>query len=138
MPNHFKRRWEYLREINIMGWSIVLASWRYYNGEQSSLTDNQYDTACRLICNQSWAKMSPELRKLLGSPEELRSTGYHIRPTSDQVEMAKEIGELLRLFGTDEDDWEQALRFAKGVDPWPKSGYTVRHRVSQERTKHNG
>lgn len=66
---------------------VIVAAFLYYRSGASTMTDAEYDALTREIA-QKWDRLARERRFSLGSPEELLTTGYHIRVTRLAAESA--------------------------------------------------
>ncbi|TCV62336.1 hypothetical protein EDE09_124101 [Neorhizobium sp. S3-V5DH] len=63
---------------------VVMASMAYYGLDESLLSDGEFDELCR-FCADNWKDLSPERKFALGSPDKIRTSGFHVR-VSTQAE----------------------------------------------------
>jgi hypothetical protein len=59
---------------------VIAASLLYYGADFSIMKDEEYDAGCRLL-SAGWGDLSSFRQWQLGSPDEILSTGYHVKAT---------------------------------------------------------
>ena len=71
---------------------IIMASWLYYERNISLISDAEFDSLCKVVAGElEWldamgeCEIDPVRCIQLGSAEELRTSGYHIRVTQLSV-----------------------------------------------------
>ncbi len=73
---------------------IVMASLLYYGADTAIIPDCDFDQLCKEVI-AGWDELSGFRRWQLGSPEELRASGYHIKTTIASWSAAHAWYELL-------------------------------------------
>lgn len=67
-------------QLDLWARQIVVASLLYYRHDHSFMTDTDFDAMCREVAG-SWQHLSPVRQFMLGSPGEIRASGYHVKVT---------------------------------------------------------
>lgn len=57
---------------------VIVAAYMYYVLDQSERNDSEYDNLARFVAD-NWDKLEDDRKWALGSPEQIRSTGSHIK-----------------------------------------------------------
>lgn len=66
--------------IDLCARQIVVASLLYYRHDHSFMTDETFDLMCRRVAG-AWSGLDPVRQFMLGSPGEIRGSGYHVKVT---------------------------------------------------------
>lgn len=69
-----------IKDILFAARKIVMSAYLYYRCDLNILPDSEYDTLVNLV-TAHWKELPPIFQYQLGSPEELRSSGFHILVT---------------------------------------------------------
>jgi hypothetical protein len=59
---------------------IVVASYLYYRHDVSMMTDGEFDGICQDVADH-WSRLEPIRKFMLGSPGEVRASGFHVKVT---------------------------------------------------------
>jgi len=59
---------------------IVVASYLYYRHDVSMMSDGEFDKMCQRVAD-NWDHLDPVRQFMLGSPEEIRASGFHVKVT---------------------------------------------------------
>lgn len=101
----------------------------YYGLDDPMVSDREFDDGCKRLCRE-WADLTPHRQWQLGSPEELATSGYHIKVTERECYGAIawlnpkyqviRLGEWRKRKRKEQHTWTQlwlpAPMFAKGAD----------------------
>jgi hypothetical protein len=66
--------------LDLCARQIVVASLLYYRHDHSFMSDHEFDDMCRRVSG-AWSSLTPARQFMLGSPGEIRSSGYHVKVT---------------------------------------------------------
>lgn len=66
--------------LDLVARRVVMASFLYYSLDTSIVDDKTYDKWCRRLARR-WDSLSRFHKWQLGSPEDIKATGYHVRIT---------------------------------------------------------
>lgn len=69
---------------------ITIACYLYYHHDISIMSDGDFDKMCVEVADK-WEELSPIRQWQLGSPEELKATGYHVKITLAGIEAAADL-----------------------------------------------
>jgi hypothetical protein len=83
--------------LDLCARKVVMASMLYYGLDLSIVPDSEFDQWCRRL-SKNWGRLDRIRQWQLGSPEELSSTGYHVKVTqaaaNAAVDWAKPRGKV--------------------------------------------
>ena len=65
---------------------VICASMAYYGLDTSLMPDSEYDGLCQFVA-EFWDELEPDRQWALCSPEQIRTSGYHVK-VSSQAQMA--------------------------------------------------
>lgn len=60
---------------------VIMSSMLYYGLDKPVLSDAEFDDLCRRVAD-NWNMLSEQRRICLGSPDEIRTTGVHVKITT--------------------------------------------------------
>lgn len=66
--------------LDLMARRIVMASYLYYRHDISIMSDNDFDAMCLSTASQ-WNSLAPFRQWQLGSRQEIKSSGFHVKMT---------------------------------------------------------
>lgn len=83
---------------------VIVHSFLYYVLDAPVISDGEYDRLC-LIVAKRWGELHADRQWALGSPDQIRATGHHIKFSSHAVAAALNYhkyntGEILRNYPT--------------------------------------
>lgn len=67
-----------MESLDLCARKVIMSAFLYYSLDHPLLSDAEYDRLCKR-CVTEWDKLSSLRQFQLGSPEELATTGYHIK-----------------------------------------------------------
>jgi len=66
--------------LDLCARQIVVASLLYYRHDHSFMSDHDFDHMCRRVAG-AWSGLSPLRQFMLGDPDSIRASGYHVKVT---------------------------------------------------------
>lgn len=69
-----------MERLDLCARKVIMSAMLYYSLDHPILSDAEYDKLCSR-CIAEWDSLSPLRQFQLGSPEELATTGFHIKIT---------------------------------------------------------
>lgn len=66
--------------LDLCARKVIMSAMLYYSLDAPKVSDQEFDAMCKR-CIKEWDQLSPLRQFQLGSPEELATTGYHIKIT---------------------------------------------------------
>jgi hypothetical protein len=66
--------------LDLCARQIVVASLLYYRHDHSFMSDHAFDDMCQRVAG-AWGGLDPVRKFMLGSPGEIRASGYHVKVT---------------------------------------------------------
>lgn len=66
--------------LDLCARQIVVASLLYYRHDHSFMPDHEFDHMCQRVAG-AWSGLSQLRKFMLGSPGEIRASGYHVKVT---------------------------------------------------------
>ena len=76
--------WKDDRWLDLVARWVIMASFLYYGLNESIVDDSQFDKWCKHLAKK-WDKLDRYRQWQLGSPEEIRTSGYHVKVTAAQT-----------------------------------------------------
>ncbi|WP_439357721.1 DNA ligase LigA-related protein [Bradyrhizobium sp. DASA03007] len=67
--------------LDLCARQIVVASLLYYRHDHSFMSDHDFDDMCRRVAG-AWSGLDPVRQFMLGSPGEIRASGFHVKVTA--------------------------------------------------------
>jgi hypothetical protein len=67
-----------MASVDRLARTVIMAAYAYYVLDEPFCSDAAYDKAVDKVCRR-WDELHPDRKWAFGSPEELRTTGYHIK-----------------------------------------------------------
>lgn len=67
---------------------VMVASYMYYVLDESPMTDHEFDHMCQYVADH-WEELQDDRKFCLGSPEDIRASGAHIKFTVMCVDAAR-------------------------------------------------
>jgi hypothetical protein len=67
--------------LDLWARQIVVASLLYYRHDHSFMSDHEFDHICQRVAG-AWSGLTPARQFMLGSPGEIRASGYHVKVTT--------------------------------------------------------
>jgi hypothetical protein len=74
-------------KLDLAARRVAIASYLYYRHDTSMMSDSDFDQLCNQVAD-NWELLSPLRRFMLGSPEEIRASGYHVLMTDHAISSA--------------------------------------------------
>lgn len=68
-------------ELDFIVRRVIMSAWLYYECNVNVVSDGQYDEWSNIVAD-NWDRVDPFRKKQMGSPDEIRSSGSHIKHTS--------------------------------------------------------
>lgn len=108
-----------MASIDLKARQVIMASWLYYEKDISLISDAEFDALCKEVATElEWfdamgeCEIDPVRRLQLGTAEDLKASGFHIKVT--QLSVAGACSWYL-----------SKNRRAKPIDPVPFGGKVV-------------
>lgn len=80
LEKHSKKK----ESLDLIARKVLMTSFLYYSLDELLVSDEQYDKWCKRL-SKRWYKLDRIRQWQLGSPEEIRTTGYHVKVTHSTI-----------------------------------------------------
>jgi len=69
-----------MRSTAFLARRVIMASYIYYRHSETIVSDRKFDRWCQIVADE-WDDLDRFLRWQLGTPQDIRATGMHVRVT---------------------------------------------------------